>query len=93
MDTQHIDFAKAVAAEIGDRLAADIREGRWTPPTEYLTPEQAAAYLATTAAALETMRKERRGPKFCRPSHKIVRYARRDLDEWMNAARVDFDAG
>lgn len=91
MDTQHEDFAKLVAAEISERMAADIRAGRWTPPAEWLTPEQAAAYLGgnLTPAGLETMRKEKRGPRYSRPSHKIVRYRRADLDAWLEAHAIE----
>lgn len=91
MATEHKDFAKLIAAEISERLATDIRAGVWTPPAEWLTPEGACAYLGgnLTPAGLETMRKEKRGPRYTRPSHKIVRYRRADLDAYMEAHLID----
>lgn len=91
MATEHEDFAKLIAAEISERIATDIRAGRWTPPAEWLTPEQACAYLGGNIlpGGLETMRKEGRGPRYSRPSHKMVRYRRADLDAWLEENAVE----
>ena len=48
-----------------------------------------AAMTQVTPAGLETMRKEKRGPRYTRPSHKIVRYRRADLDAYMEAHLID----
>ena len=76
-------IARLAAKETAEILTAGIASGRFLPPSAYLTPAQTAAYLSTTEGALETMRKERRGPRFSRPSHKMCRYSRNDLDAWM----------
>ena len=91
MDTPTNEFAREVARELAETLHRQIAEGTFLPPPEYLDGAQAAAYLGggLTAAALETMRKEKRGPRYSRPSHKIVRYRRRDLDAWLEAGAID----
>ncbi|SDN90561.1 Helix-turn-helix domain-containing protein [Lutimaribacter pacificus] len=76
------EFAETVAQQVAEKLAEGIRDGTFLPVSEYMTPAQAAAYLGLTEGGMETMRKEGRGPRYVRPSHKMVRYARRDLDAW-----------
>jgi predicted DNA-binding transcriptional regulator AlpA len=91
MDNTSAEFAREIALtaarETAEILADGIAKGRFLPPAAYLTPAQTAAYLSTTEGALETMRKERRGPRYSRPSHKMVRYARSDLDAWMDESK------
>lgn len=94
MDDASAEFAREIAVtaaqETAELIARSIASGQFLPPAAYLTPAQTAAYLSTTEGALETMRKERRGPRYSRPSHKMVRYARSDLDAWMDENKSEF---
>ena len=77
------DYTHAIAEAVAEKLAEGIRDGKFLPVGRYLTPAQAAAYLGLTEAGLETMRKEKRGPLYSRPSNKLVRYRIADLDGWL----------
>lgn len=81
-------FARSIAEQVAYRLAEGIRNGEFLPPSDVLTPAQAAALLHVTEAGLETMRHQGRGPKFYRPSAKLVRYRKSDIDAWLDASTV-----
>jgi hypothetical protein len=53
------------------------------PPTAFLTPLQAGAYLATTTGVLDSWRKQRRGPRYF-GANAFARYRICDLDAWMS---------
>lgn len=44
--------------------------------------EEAAAYLKSSVATLEYWRQKNTGPKYYKPSHKII-YYKADLDDWI----------
>jgi excisionase family DNA binding protein len=54
---------------------------------EYLTPQEAAQYLHSSASTLAKLRVYGGGPIFCRIG-RAIRYRRSDLDEFMAASRV-----
>lgn len=59
-------------------------------PSEWLTPEQAAEHMQVPVTTLKYWRltnSPTNGPAFSRINH-IVRYRRRDLDEWLDKYRV-----
>ncbi len=80
LDPSWSELARDVAAKVAAELRAD-------PPllSPWLNPEQAAAYVGFEPRGLETMRRERRGPKFSRVNHRVIRYHVADLDAWLRA--------
>src|SRR5215471_5382494 len=61
-------------------LLAEIAD---LPPSAFVTPVQAAAYIGTTASVLHSWRAQRRGPRY-HGSNEFVRYRLADLDLWMS---------
>lgn len=57
------------------------------PAPAYFNVHQAAAYISCSRKQLEGWRSAGSGPPFIKIG-RHVRYSRRDLDEWMAAARV-----
>lgn len=55
-----------------------------TPIQPYLTPQQAAAYLAVSRRTLEAWRMKGGGPKYHRLTARAVRYRRDELDSWLS---------
>lgn len=66
------------------------------PEKRWFSRKEAAAFLVDigcpiapqTLANLATHNNEMRGPPFTRISYKIVRYDRKDLEEWAKAQTV-----
>ncbi|MFR0557228.1 hypothetical protein PSRA_1268 [Pseudoscardovia radai] len=52
-------------------------------PSEWLTARQAAAYLGTTPHHLGVMRYEGRGPKWYKPTGRMIYYRRAEIDAWI----------
>lgn len=57
------------------------------PAAEYLTTPQAASYLGLSTQFLEIARHQGEGPPYIKLS-RIVKYAKRDLDAWMEQQKV-----
>ena len=57
------------------------------PPSAFISPAHAAAYLGSTTGVLHSWRSQRRGPRF-HGSNEFIRYRIADLDQWM-ATRAD----
>jgi len=59
----------------------------WIPPGKvYLTPKEAARYLAKAPGTLEEWRREKKGPRYYKlgPERKAaILYHRHDLDLWI----------
>lgn len=53
--------------------------------TEYLSPQQAGAYLGVTRATLKAWRSTGRGPVYSRMGLRLIRYRRNDLDAYIGA--------
>ena len=68
-----------------DRIADAIRRAAVLP--EWLSPQQAGEYVGIPTKTLEQYRAEERGPAFSKVG-RHVRYARRDLDDWMRSHRA-----
>ena len=79
-------------APLVDQLVVGVaKQLRENPPpvhkqSPWLNPEQAAEYLGLARLGLENMRRNKRGPRFYRHGHKIVRYNVKDLDAWWDSA-------
>jgi hypothetical protein len=59
-------------------------------PTPWLTPEDAAQYCGLSSAkALEHRRARGTGPRFAKPSPHVIRYHRKDLDDWLRSGVVE----
>jgi excisionase family DNA binding protein len=56
-----------------------------TPIQPYLTPQQAADYLAVSPRTLEAWRINGGGPTYHRLTPRAVRYRREELDSWLAA--------
>ena len=50
---------------------------------EWQSPETAAKYLDTSVNTLNDWRAKGTGPAFKRVGQRMVRYARTDLDQWL----------
>ena len=59
--------------------------------SEWLTVPEAAAYLKVSDTALRTLVNRRRVP-FHKPSGRMIRFKRSELDKWLGSHRVDADA-
>lgn len=55
--------------------------------TDYLRPDDAARYLGTTTSTLAKWRISGEGPAFAKMGPRLVTYARRDLDTWLESRR------
>jgi predicted DNA-binding transcriptional regulator AlpA/uncharacterized protein YegL len=55
--------------------------------TDMMTPDQVAAATGLTRDTLKTYRNRGTGPSYVKLGHKTVRYQRRDVDDWIAAAR------
>lgn len=81
----HLDAATDQSA-----MKNDPSISRPEPPSDVLTPKQAATYLRLSHRTLETMRTRGGGPPFAKygdgRSSRVV-YRRSDLDAWI-ASRV-----
>ncbi len=58
-------------------------------PNDYLSPEEASAYLRLSVGHLAQLRYRGEGPKYLKPTAKTVLYRRSDLDSWLNASAVE----
>lgn len=54
---------------------------------EWLSPAEAAHYLGVAPGTLARKRVEGSGPPFKRPSPRLVRYSRAELDSWLGESR------
>ena len=54
----------------------------------WLTPSEAAEYLGLATQSLAYMRHVGKGPVWARPSPRVVRYRRADLESWLSSATV-----
>lgn len=53
---------------------------------DIMTTKEAADYLKHSESALEAWRKSGNGPKWHKPSHKVI-YYKQDLDDWAQNAK------
>ena len=54
------------------------------PHNDLLTEEEAAFFLRVTRFTLRKWRRTGGGPRFVRCGWRLIRYARTDIDEWLN---------
>ncbi len=50
-----------------------------------LTIEEAAKYLGIEARTLENWRADNKGPKYYKPTGKLIYYFKSDLDKWIKS--------
>lgn len=56
---------------------------------EFLTPKQVSDWLGLAPSTLADLRARGEGPVFTRLSARNVRYAARDVSEWLDSCRVE----
>ncbi|NOR62570.1 MAG: helix-turn-helix domain-containing protein [Rhodobacteraceae bacterium] len=54
-----------------------------------INEKEAAGILCYTVRALQNWRCRGGGPKFIKVSSRSIRYQRRDLNEWIEARKID----
>lgn len=77
---------KIVAEAVADGVRAVMSDIAKGAPSE-MTDTQAAEYLAVSPQTLRGWRVERKGPTYHKHG-RAVRYAKKDLDEWLARSRV-----
>lgn len=61
---------------------------------EIYTEQEAADYLGLTSTYMHSLRRTKRGPAFTKPSQRVIRYRKSDLDAWREGwATVSHDVG
>lgn len=80
MDQASLQLADAIAGRVAKLLQSDPPN-----PTPWLTSEQGDHYLGKAPGFLTSQRVKRTGPRFVRCSKKFVRYALKDLRDWMES--------
>jgi hypothetical protein len=91
--TSIIALMKAAGQEGGKALLEQLlpyvkQHGLFTEQ-EWLGPKEAAIYSGITVKTLEALRRDGKGPCYCKPNGKVmVRYRRADIDAWMLAGAV-----
>lgn len=78
-------FEKLIEDTVKRTVASLIENPECFVQPEWLTSAQAAAYLGLTDKGMEEMRRTGRGPRFSRPSHRVLRYRKADLDAYLEA--------
>ena len=63
------------------------------PYPVFLSETEAAQYLSLSVKTLRRWRFIRKGPSYAKLNNKLIRYSRRDLDDWMDQQRVIHDEG
>lgn len=56
---------------------------------EILTRKEAARYAKVSKSLLAKMAMQERGPAFSKVGYNCVRYLKRDLDNWLQQARIE----
>ena len=56
----------------------------------FLSETEAAQYLSLSVKTLRRWRFARRGPTYAKLNNKLIRYAKTDLDEWINQQKVSY---
>ena len=54
------------------------------PDDLLMTPEEVSAYTGVSVQALAMLRYRGKGPKCLRPSQRVIRYRKHDVDTWVN---------
>lgn len=80
MDSATVALVEAIADGIEKRFRANPPH-----PAPWLTSEQGDVYLGKSPGFLTAQRSLGTGPRFVRCSKKFVRYALKDLREWMES--------
>lgn len=58
------------------------------PDDLLMTPEEVSAYTGVSVQALAMLRYRGKGPKCLRPSQRVIRYRKHDVDTWVNGHEV-----
>ena len=86
--TAHVKDAAASLLMVWNTLQAKLQTA--VKPDELLmSPEEVSAYTGVSVQALAMLRYRHKGPKCLRPSQRVVRYRKRDVDAWIDAGEID----
>ncbi len=77
------DNFDALIERAAERAVAQAADAPVLPPKEYLTPDEAAAWLSVTRKHLENLRVRGEGPRYVKWGQRIVRYHINDLRKFM----------
>lgn len=88
LDPAMMQLARQIAREAMTELANNPQIAK-----RFLSGAEAAAYLGLEPRAMETMRREKRGPRYLKPTERLVRYKVSDLDAYLEAHAVEPGAG
>ena len=69
-----------------------VKELLMTQPNTpvFLSETEAAQYLSLSVKTLRRWRFARKGPTYAKLNNKLIRYAKTDLDEWINQQKVSY---
>ena len=56
----------------------------------FLSETEAAQYLSLSVKTLRRWRFARKGPTYAKLNNKLIRYAKTDLDGWINQQKVSY---
>lgn len=73
--------------EIGQQLADLHRDVLRANPPEIMTPKEAAGFIGVTEDTLFRWRKDATGPKYAKPTERMVRYLKDDLIAFLKEHR------
>ena len=59
-------------------------------PPAFLSETEAAQYLSLSVKTLRRWRFARTGPTYAKLNNKLIRYAKTDLDGWINQQKVSY---
>ena len=86
--TTQMEAAAASLLVVWNTLQAKLSTAV-NPDELLMTPEEVSAYTGVSVQALAMLRYRGKGPKCLRPSQRVVRYRKRDVDAWIDAGEID----
>lgn len=81
--TTQMEAAAASLLVVWNTLQAKLSTAV-NPDDLLMTPEEVAAYTGMSVQALAMLRYRGKGPKCLRPSQRVIRYRKHDVDTWVN---------
>ena len=79
------DSFEALIERAAERAIAQAADAPVLPTKEYLTPDEAAAWLSVARKHLENLRVRGEGARYVKWGQRIVRYHINDLREFMKS--------
>ena len=81
--TAQMEAAAASLLMVWNTLQAKLSTAV-NPDELLMTPEEVSAYTGVSVQALAMLRYRGNGPKCLRPSQRVIRYRKHDVDTWVN---------